>query len=394
MARETIDEQMARYESELRRKNQDPDDEEWVIETLAEYRGEITEKERLWNLEESKKSISGRNNGGKEAREEEGEEGAILLCDGKGCSSEMSLSDAGLQAVPEGDWFCPDCTIKAKMRGAAKTGRSSRAGGGSPRRKKLRAEKDDNDYCDENRMNGSSGDESVILLCDGCDREMTLAEAGLDTIPDGDWFCGDCETERTSSSRSRAATPSGPAAGRSTTPSRTLLGSSTKKRGASTPKKSTAPAVSCTGASAAPTASRALPDDQKKPLAPMFSPRTATPDANSLTNKSLSKKSPPRGAIHLPASSPPSVVGIRSTATSSSSKGSRSSIKNKKAPKKLTSNQSKQQQHMSQLTMWGFLKICNPVESGHLVDLTRGEGAHPDSGAVAAVNSRVDLVTP
>ena len=35
-------------------------------------------------------------------------------------------------------------------------------------------------------------DEGDVLLCDGCDAEVSLASSGLDSIPEGDFFCAAC----------------------------------------------------------------------------------------------------------------------------------------------------------------------------------------------------------
>lgn len=41
----------------------------------------------------------------------------------------------------------------------------------------------------------SSGDEEVLLLCDGCDASYHTYCIGLDEIPDGSWFCIECAEE-------------------------------------------------------------------------------------------------------------------------------------------------------------------------------------------------------
>ncbi|TLD30581.1 hypothetical protein PspLS_02158 [Pyricularia sp. CBS 133598] len=41
----------------------------------------------------------------------------------------------------------------------------------------------------------SSGDEEVLLLCDGCDASYHTYCIGLDEIPDGSWFCMECAEE-------------------------------------------------------------------------------------------------------------------------------------------------------------------------------------------------------
>jgi hypothetical protein len=48
-------------------------------------------------------------------------------------------------------------------------------------------------------------EEEIVLLCDGCDAECLLEDAGLDAVPEGDWFCSAC-TKAKDSKSSKAAT--------------------------------------------------------------------------------------------------------------------------------------------------------------------------------------------
>ncbi|BDA50716.1 probable tyrosine-protein kinase BAZ1B at N-terminal half [Coccomyxa sp. Obi] len=49
-----------------------------------------------------------------------GQDGDLLCCEGKGCRVVMHPSCAGLAAVPEGDWLCPEHAAAAEKRRAAK----------------------------------------------------------------------------------------------------------------------------------------------------------------------------------------------------------------------------------------------------------------------------------
>ena len=46
-----------------------------------------------------------------------------------------------------------------------------------------------------------------ILLCDGCDSECHTYCAGLEAVPDGDWFCANCTATRSSLVRRQPFSP-------------------------------------------------------------------------------------------------------------------------------------------------------------------------------------------
>ena len=80
--------------------------------------------------------------------------GELIVCDG--CESAYHTSCAGLRDVPEGDWFCPKCNEK------------------------------DDDRC------VICNDGGVLILCDGCEKSYHLQCVGLSEVPEDDWFCAKC----------------------------------------------------------------------------------------------------------------------------------------------------------------------------------------------------------
>mmetsp|Transcript_20081 Transcript_20081/g.41615 ORF Transcript_20081/g.41615 Transcript_20081/m.41615 type:complete len:624 (-) Transcript_20081:2184-4055(-) len=82
--------------------------------------------------------------------------GDLILCDG--CDKSYHLQCVNLREVPEGDWFCPQCTD----------------------------EDSDNDKC---VICNDGGD---LMVCDRCDATYHAGCVNLDEIPDGDWFCPVC----------------------------------------------------------------------------------------------------------------------------------------------------------------------------------------------------------
>jgi len=80
--------------------------------------------------------------------------GELIVCDG--CESAYHTSCAGLSGVPEGDWFCPKCNEK------------------------------DDDRC------VICNDGGVLILCDGCEKSYHLQCVGMSEVPEDDWFCAKC----------------------------------------------------------------------------------------------------------------------------------------------------------------------------------------------------------
>lgn len=65
---------------------------------------------------------------------------------------------------------------------------------------------DGDDTREDDDSTRENGDEPIVLLCDGCDAEQSLAAAGFDAVPDGDWYCSVCVARRArESSASKAA---------------------------------------------------------------------------------------------------------------------------------------------------------------------------------------------
>jgi hypothetical protein len=80
--------------------------------------------------------------------------GDLLICDG--CEKSYHLQCVDLSEVPQGDWFCPECSVK------------------------------DDDRCVICKDGGE------LIVCDGCETSYHTACAGLSEVPEGDWFCPQC----------------------------------------------------------------------------------------------------------------------------------------------------------------------------------------------------------
>ena len=183
------------------------------------------EGKRQAALEESATAEAGAAEAGSDSEAELDKEGCrickatddpetMLLCDG--CDLEYHCRCVGLRSIPKGKWFCPNCRKTAGGKAAAssnkkdKSGKSgsskskggSKASGGSKKGKaaapalvytyvepELAA---DYGICKKCHIN-----EGDPLLCDRCDDAYHLhcAQPPLDTVPEGDWFCGPCLEE-------------------------------------------------------------------------------------------------------------------------------------------------------------------------------------------------------
>ncbi|KAL3681613.1 hypothetical protein R1sor_024569 [Riccia sorocarpa] len=92
-----------------------------------------------------------------------GDGGQLICCDH--CPSTFHLECMGMEAVPEGDWFCPNCRCA---------------------------------ICGGSQFNGdkSSFGDLTVIFCDQCECEYhvkCLRDRGveLDSCPQEDWFCGE-----------------------------------------------------------------------------------------------------------------------------------------------------------------------------------------------------------
>eukprot|EP00899_Mesostigma_viride_P013452 jgi/Mesvir1/22107/Mv25776-RA.2 len=88
-----------------------------------------------------------------------GEGGDLMCCDT--CPSTFHVECLGLDAVPEGDWYCPSCCCSA---------------------------------CGRSEFTAGEFNENTIFICDQCERDFhvkCLRRAGfqLDSNPPGTWFC-------------------------------------------------------------------------------------------------------------------------------------------------------------------------------------------------------------
>ena len=140
----------------------------------------------------------------------------MLLCDGCDQEHHMQCLNPPLRSIPKGKWFCPNCRKtaggKAATAGGKKDKSSSKSGNS-----KGKASKDKSgskkakpvapalvytfvepempaDYGICKKCHINEGDP---LLCDRCDDAYHLhcASPPLETVPEGDWFCGPCLEE-------------------------------------------------------------------------------------------------------------------------------------------------------------------------------------------------------
>ena len=81
--------------------------------------------------------------------------GDLIVCDG--CDKTHHTVCVGLNKVPEGDWFCPECGNK------------------------------DDDKC---VICNDGGD---LIVCDGCEKTYHTGCVDLKDVPEGDWFCSECD---------------------------------------------------------------------------------------------------------------------------------------------------------------------------------------------------------
>jgi len=141
----------------------------------------------------------------------------MLLCDGCDQEYHMQCLQPPLRSIPKGKWFCPNCRGKAGGKAAASSSKkdksSSKAGSSKSKGSRDRSSSSkkakpaapalvytlvepempaDYGICKKCHIN-----EGDPLLCDRCDDAYHLqcASPPLDTVPEGDWFCGPCLEE-------------------------------------------------------------------------------------------------------------------------------------------------------------------------------------------------------
>ncbi|KAK9829772.1 hypothetical protein WJX72_007809 [[Myrmecia] bisecta] len=135
-----------------------------------------------------------------------------------------ALADAGDDALGEGDG---DAVIRQRWPGTVlettvvpeRNQRNAAEGQLPEDGDEFEEDPMDTVYCTEC---GDGGDEACLLLCDGCDRPCHTYCAGLDGVPDGEWFCAACEERRAGQALHDPARAPAPAAtgGRRTRASR------------------------------------------------------------------------------------------------------------------------------------------------------------------------------
>eukprot|EP00536_Pseudo-nitzschia_multiseries_P012617 jgi/Psemu1/244729/estExt_Genewise1.C_4920019 len=87
-----------------------------------------------------------------------GDGGELIVCDD--CDKAYHFGCVDLSELPEGDWFCPDC---------------------------VEIDKEEDDRCAICRKGG------VLIICDGCEKPYHGDCVGLNGVPEGDWFCTKCQ---------------------------------------------------------------------------------------------------------------------------------------------------------------------------------------------------------
>ena len=385
MAPLTIDEQMVTYEQTIRKKNQDPEDEEFILESIEEYRAEITEKKRLKDLA----ATATKEEEGCEFKEEsyadgvqEVSEPVVLLCDGEGCSGEMSLTDAGLQSVPEGDWFCPKCTKRRGVkRSRSRQGPRSGVAGKRMKREKTVADHGGSESGMVISEVCADDDKSVPLLtCNGCEYKAAreVKYEAEPNGPDSHWYCRQCSVDKANHGdkvSTAAAFETLIESDQALISSASKSSTTSSKTGSITATPAEAVSVVCAAPDVSAPARSPPPHRQSMP----------TGRASSAEKRSVAPKveiTPINSPLPGIASNSSKAKPSNSTSVKRKSSSSSSSIrKNKRAQQGTPSAGGTR--HLAQKTMWQFLKICNPVPSGHFVDLSkedapRGNSAHAD----------------
>ena len=186
------------------------------------------EEKRQATREETNTVHKGQSESEDEEQDEENREGCricrstddpdtMLLCDGCDLEHHMACLQPPLRSIPKGKWFCPNCRKtaggkaaaagskkdKSSSKSASSKSKSSRASGGSKKAAKATAPAlvytfvepempADYGICKKCHIN-----EGDPLLCDRCDDAYHLqcASPPLDSVPEGDWFCGPCKEE-------------------------------------------------------------------------------------------------------------------------------------------------------------------------------------------------------
>ena len=88
----------------------------------------------------------------------------VLVCDNRQCEAEVHLCCAGLPAVPDGDWYCPDCAPRPE------------------------------DKCVLCLASTAANDPNSVLICDECDGDAHLECTGLAAVPgaEEEFTCAIC----------------------------------------------------------------------------------------------------------------------------------------------------------------------------------------------------------
>jgi len=99
-----------------------------------------------------------------------GKYGNLMICDGCEMSFHKECLDPPLKEVPDGDWFCPECS----------------------------EETEDEDVCMVCKEPGT------LLICDGCEKSYhtKCLDPPLDDVPEEEWFCPACCSQKLTTSRS------------------------------------------------------------------------------------------------------------------------------------------------------------------------------------------------
>ncbi|TMW61291.1 hypothetical protein Poli38472_013754 [Pythium oligandrum] len=113
----------------------------------------------------------------------------VLICDGCEGEFDMSTIHPPVSEIPEGDWFCSGCAGHPPLPGSLEA--SHQVVG--------------------DVLAVPALVNVTLLICDGCDGEFDMGALNppLVKIPEGDWYCPGCVTQRKSSKRRSTAKAKG-----------------------------------------------------------------------------------------------------------------------------------------------------------------------------------------
>jgi hypothetical protein len=127
--------------------------------------------------------------------------GILIVCDGCEKSYHNHCLDPPLDEVPEGDWFCPKCCKSDNQ--VHQVHVQVEKVEDDVAKKKL-ADDDESDIVDDDDICAICADGGKLIVCDGCEKSYHnhCLDPPLDEVPEGDWFCSQCNKKPAAISKS------------------------------------------------------------------------------------------------------------------------------------------------------------------------------------------------